>query len=83
MKIMQKEKMKKLKKYHPYHVERKGTKIWFSYVNDKHAPQVAFYDLNQRKLKAIVGGKQYGEDELAIRKVTDHRLIERIFESIA
>lgn len=75
--------MNKLKKYHPYHVERKGSKIWFSYVNEKNAPQVAFYDLNQRKLKAVVGGKQYGKDELAIRQVTDHRIVERLFASVA
>ena len=77
------EQLKEMKKYHPYHVERKGTKIWFSYVNEKNAPQVAFYDLNQRKLKAIVGGRQYGKDELAVRRVTDQRLIERIFNAIA
>ena len=72
-----------MKKYHPYHVERKGSKIWFSYVNEKNAPQVAFYDLNQRKLKAVVGGKQYGKDELAVRQVTDHRIVERLFASVA
>ncbi|MBD36249.1 MAG: hypothetical protein CL512_05720 [Actinobacteria bacterium] len=75
--------MDKVKKYTPYHVERKGSKIWFSYVNEKNSPQVAFYDLNQRKLKAVVGGKQYGKDELAVRQVTDHRVVERIFNAIA
>jgi len=73
----------KMKKYTPYHVERKGTKIWFSYINEKNSPQVAFYDLNQRKLKAVVGGKQYGKDELAVRQVTDQRVVERIFSAIA
>ena len=73
----------KMKKYTPYHVERKGTKIWFSYINEKNSPQVAFYDLNQRKLKAVVGGKQYGKDELAVRQVTDQRVVERIFNAIA
>ena len=77
------EQLKGMKKYHPYHIERKGTKIWFSYVNDRNAPQVAFYDLNQRKLKSVVGGKQYGKDELAVRRVTDHRLIEKIFDAVA
>ena len=72
-----------MKKYTPYHVERKGTKIWFSYINEKNSPQVAFYDLNQRKLKAVVGGKQYGKDELAVRQVTDQRVVERIFNAIA
>ena len=76
-------KLKTLKKYHPYHVERKGTKIWFSYVTEKNSPQVAFYDLNQRKLKAVVGGKQYGKDELAVRQVTDHRIIEKLFDAVA
>ena len=75
--------MDKVKKFTPYHVERKGSKIWFSYVNEKNSPQVAFYDLNQRKLKAVVGGKQYGKDELAVRQVTDHRVVERIFNAIA
>jgi hypothetical protein len=73
----------KMKKYTPYHVERKGSKIWFSYINEKNSPQVAFYDLNQRKLKAVVGGKQYGKDELAVRQVTDQRVVERIFNAIA
>ena len=73
----------KMKKYTPYHVERKGTKIWFSYINEKNSPQVAFYDLNQRKLKAVVGDKQYGKDELAVRQVTDQRVVERIFSAIA
>ena len=75
--------MDKVKKYTPYHVERKGSKIWFSYVNEKNSPQVAFYDLNQRKLKAVVGGKQYGKAELAVRQVTYHRVVERIFNAIA
>jgi hypothetical protein len=65
--------------YKPQAINRKGDKLWFSYVNNVGRAINAYYDYKTRSFKSVVKGSQYGKDQVAIRNLVAKPVIEGVF----
>jgi len=66
-------------KYQPKAINRKGNKLWFSYVNNVGRAINAYYDYKTRSFKSVVKGSQYGKDQIAVRNLVAKPVIEGVF----
>tara|TARA_B100001094_G_C18011247_1_gene710214 strand:- start:261 stop:515 length:255 start_codon:yes stop_codon:yes gene_type:complete len=64
--------------YKPQAINRKGDKLWFSYINKMGRAINAYYDFQSRSFKSVVKGSQYGKDEVAIRNLVARPVVEGI-----
>tara|TARA_Y100000766_G_C18519188_1_gene418023 strand:- start:142 stop:393 length:252 start_codon:yes stop_codon:yes gene_type:complete len=66
-------------KYEPKAINRKGDKLWFSYINKMGRAINAYYDYKTRSFKSVVNGSQYGKNQVAVRNLVAKPVIEGVF----